>query len=59
MAPGKGKDDMHKHGEELHFDETEASAGTRSGIVVKILGASLLIAIVGLSAVWIIPALTQ
>ncbi len=50
---------MHKHGDELHFDETEASAGRRSGIVIKVLGASLLIAVVVMSAVWIIPAMTQ
>lgn len=50
---------MHKHGDEIHVDETEASAGSRSGIVIKILGASMLLAVIGMSAVWIIPALTQ
>ena len=50
---------MHKEGDEIHVDDTEASAGRKSGHVLKILIASLVLAVIGLSAVWIIPALTQ
>ena len=49
---------MHKEGEEIHIDETEASGGSKEGVVRWVLAGGLLLAIVLLSVTWIIPALT-
>jgi hypothetical protein len=50
---------MHKDGEEIHVDDTEASGGSKPGVMRWVLGISLLLAVVAMSAVWIIPALTR
>lgn len=44
---------------EIHIDEEEVSGGSKEGVVRWILGVGLLLAIVALSLIWIIPALTQ
>ena len=44
---------------EIHIDEEDASGGSKEGVVRWILGIGLLLAIVFLSLIWIIPALTQ
>lgn len=49
---------MHKEGEEVHLDETEASGGSKEGVVRWVLAGGLLLAIVLLSVTWIIPALS-
>jgi hypothetical protein len=49
---------VHKEGEEIHIDETEASGGSKEGVVRWVLAGGLLLAIVLLSVTWIIPALT-
>ena len=44
---------MHKEGDEIHIDEQEASGGSKEGVVRWILAVLLM------SIVWIIPAMTQ
>jgi hypothetical protein len=48
---------MHKHGDEVHISDTDASAGRKTSYMRWVLGGSLLLAIIAMSAVWIIPAL--
>ena len=43
----------------VRIDEEDASGGSKEGVVRWILGIGLLLAIVLLSLIWIIPALTQ
>lgn len=50
---------MHKQGDEIHVDDTEASGGTKTGHMRWVLGTGLFLAVVAMSAVWIIPALTS
>jgi hypothetical protein len=50
---------MHKEGNEVHIDDTEASGGSKEGVVRWVLIASTLLAILLMSAVWIIPALME
>lgn len=49
---------MERHGEEIHLTEREASGGEKPHIVRWVLGISLLLAVVLLSAIWIIGAVT-
>lgn len=44
---------------EIRTDEERVSGGSKEGVVRWVLGISLLLAIVLLSLVWIVPALTQ
>ena len=50
---------MHKEGDEIHVDDTEASGGSKEGVVRWVLAGGLLLALVLMSLVWIIPAMTQ
>ena len=50
---------MHMEGDEVHVDDTEASGGSKPGVMRWVLAISLLFAVVAMSAVWIIPALTR
>ena len=50
---------MHKEGDEVHIDDVEASGGSTPHIVRYVLGISLALAIVALSAIWITGALSQ
>lgn len=50
---------MHTEGEEVHIDETEASGGSKEGVVRWVLVFGTLLAIVLLSVIWIIPAMMQ
>lgn len=50
---------MHKEGDEVHITDTEASGGSKEGVVRWILAGGLLLAIILMSIVWIIPAMTQ
>lgn len=50
---------MHKEGDEVHIDEDEARGGSTPHIVRYVLGISLALAIVALSAIWITGALSQ
>lgn len=49
---------MHKEGEEIHVTDTEASGGSKEGVVRWVLAGGLLLAIILLSITWIIPALS-
>ena len=49
----------HDDNRKIHIDEEDVSGGSKEGVVRWILGIGLLIAIVALSLIWIIPALTQ
>ena len=50
---------MHREGDEVHLNEEEASGASRPHIVRYVLGASLLLAVVLMSAVWIIGSITH
>lgn len=50
---------MEKRGDEIHVDETEASGGSKEGVVRYVLVISLFLAIAFLSIIWITGALTQ
>lgn len=49
---------MTKNGEQIILNETEASGGRKVGAMRWVLGVSLTLAIIAMSAVWIIPALS-
>lgn len=49
---------MHREGEEVHIDTEEARGGESTGVMRYVLGISLLLAVVALSIVWIIPAIS-
>ncbi|MBX7459111.1 hypothetical protein K3152_12700 [Qipengyuania sp. 1NDH17] len=50
---------MHKEGDEIHVSETEASGGSKEGVVRWILLGGLVLAVLLMSIVWIIPAMMQ
>jgi len=53
------RDAMRMEGEEIHVTEEEASGGTQPHIVRYVLAASLLLAILAMSAIWITGAATR
>lgn len=50
---------MERQGDEVHVDETEASAGEKSGHMRWVLAIGTLLAIILLSAIWMTGAATQ
>lgn len=58
-AAGMGVREMKKLGEEVHVDVDEARAGATLHVMRYVLAASLLLAIVALSTVWITGAVSQ
>lgn len=57
MAPlARRRDAMRMEGEEVHVTEEEASGGTQPHIVRYVLTASLLLAVLAMSAIWITGA---
>ena len=44
---------MERQGDEVHLNETEATAGAKAQGVRYVLGVSLLLAVIAMSAVWI------
>jgi hypothetical protein len=48
---------MERQGDEVHLSETEATAGVKAQGVRYVLGISLLLAVVALSAIWIIASI--
>lgn len=50
---------MQRFEDHVELDETEASGGVKEHGVRYVLGFSLLLAIIVLSAMWIIPAVTN
>lgn len=49
---------MERDGDEVHVTETEASAGSQPRVVRYVLGISLLLVVVLMSAIWIIGSAT-
>ncbi|RDC60674.1 hypothetical protein HME9302_01889 [Alteripontixanthobacter maritimus] len=50
---------MHTEGNEVHVDAEEASGGEKTGVMRWVLGIGTLLAILGLSAIWIFGAATS
>ncbi len=50
---------MERDGDEVHVTETEASGGSKPDIVRYVLGISLLLVVVLMSAIWIIGSTTR
>jgi hypothetical protein len=50
---------VYKEGDEVHIDAEEASGGSKEGVVRWVLAGGLILAILLMSIVWIIPAMTQ
>ena len=50
---------MHKEGDEIHVTDTEASGGSKDGVVRWVLLGGLVLAVILMSIVWIVPAMTQ
>ena len=48
---------MEKQGNEVHVDTDEARGGSTPNVVRWVLAISLLLAVVAMSAIWIIPAM--
>jgi hypothetical protein len=48
--------DMQRDGDEVQLTEDEASGGVKTGAMRYVLGISLLITIIALSAIWIFGA---
>ena len=49
---------MERHGEEVELSATEARGGIKTRHMRYVLGISLLLAVIAMTLVWIIPALT-
>ena len=49
----------HQENGETHIDAEDASGGSKEGVVRWVLGIGLLLAVVFMSLIWIIPALSQ
>lgn len=45
---------MEREGDEVHLNETEATAGVKAQGVRYVLGISLLLIVIAMSAIWII-----
>ncbi len=50
---------MERHGDEVEVTTEEASAATRPHIVRYVLTISLVLAVVAMTIVWVVPALTR
>lgn len=50
---------MERQGDEVHVTETEASAGSQPHIVRYVLGVSLLLVVILLSAIWIFGSISR
>jgi hypothetical protein len=50
---------MERQGDEVHVSEEEASGGVQPHIVRYILGVSLLLVVILMSAIWILGSVTR
>jgi len=50
---------MERKGDEVHLNETEATAGVKAQGVRVVLGISLLLAVIALSAIWILGSVLR
>lgn len=49
---------MHREGEEVHVTEEEATGAVKPHVGRWVLGISMVLIVVGMSIVWLIPALS-
>ncbi|MBD3729532.1 MAG: hypothetical protein IE933_07485 [Sphingomonadales bacterium] len=50
---------MNRKGDEVHIHETEASAGSKEGVVRWVLGIGLVLAVVAMTFIWIGGSMTR
>ena len=50
---------MERQGDEVHLNETEATAGAKAQGVRYVLGFSLLLVVIAMSAIWIIGSILR
>lgn len=50
---------MERQGEEVHLDETEATGGVKQQGVRYVLGFSLLLIVIAMSAIWILGSVLK
>jgi hypothetical protein len=50
---------MEREGDEVHITETEVSAGAKAHGVRIVLGISLLLVVIAMSAIWILGSVTR
>jgi len=50
---------MNRQGDEVHIETNEARGGSTPNIMRWVLAISLALAVIAMSAVWIIPAITR
>ena len=50
---------MERNGDEVHLNETEATGGVKSQGVRIVLGVSLLLIVVAMSAIWILTSVLR
>jgi hypothetical protein len=50
---------MEREGDEVHITETEVSAGAKAHGVRIVLGISLLLIVIAMSAIWILGSVTR
>ena len=50
---------MERRGDEIHIDSDDARGGSTPHIVRYVLGISLALAVIAMTAVWLIPALSN
>lgn len=50
---------MERQGDEVHLDETEATGGVKRQGVRYVLGFSLLLIVIAMSAIWILGAVLK
>ena len=48
----------YNNGEEVHIEDDDARGGSTPGVMRWVLGISLLLAVIAMSVVWLVPALT-
>jgi hypothetical protein len=53
------RQDMDRQGDEVHVSEEEASGGVQPHIVRYVLGVSLLLIVLLMSAIWILGSITR
>ena len=50
---------MERHGDEVHLNETEATGGVKAQGVRYVLGFSLLLVVIAMSAIWILGSVLR
>jgi hypothetical protein len=58
-SPGIEESVMKRQGEEIHLDEVEATGGVKRQGVRYVLGFSLLLVVIAMSAIWILGSVLK